>query len=87
MTIDLDASDDPTHGQQILSAFHGYFDQHQYFPLFAFEGVAPTVHPTAYVAPTATLVGDDERVVTLAAPGHPAALMGAAGARAFRHIG
>jgi Transposase DDE domain group 1 len=38
VTIDLDASDDPTHGQQILSAFHGYFDQHQYFPLFAFEG-------------------------------------------------
>jgi len=37
--IDLDASDDPTPGQQILSAFHGYFDQHQYFPLFAFEGV------------------------------------------------
>jgi hypothetical protein len=36
--IDLDASDDPTHGQQVLSAFHGYFDQHQYFPLFAFEG-------------------------------------------------
>ncbi len=38
VVIDLDASDDPTHGQQILSAFHGYFDQHQYFPLFAFEG-------------------------------------------------
>jgi Transposase DDE domain group 1 len=36
--IDLDASDDPTHGQQILSAFHGYFDQHQYFPLFACDG-------------------------------------------------
>lgn len=36
--IDLDASDDPTHGQQILSAFHGYFDQHQYFPLLAFDG-------------------------------------------------
>lgn len=36
--IDLDASDDPTHGQQILSGFHGYFDQHQYFPLFAFDG-------------------------------------------------
>ncbi|MDT7553506.1 MAG: hypothetical protein QOI16_2042 [Pseudonocardiales bacterium] len=27
-------------------------------PLFSFEGVAPTVHPTAFVAPTATLVGD-----------------------------
>jgi hypothetical protein len=38
VTIDLDASDDPTHGQQILSAFHGYFDQYQYFPLFAFDG-------------------------------------------------
>ncbi len=38
VVIDLDASDDPTHGQQILSAFHGYFDQHQYFPLFAFDG-------------------------------------------------
>jgi carbonic anhydrase/acetyltransferase-like protein (isoleucine patch superfamily) len=27
-------------------------------PLFSFEGVAPTVHPDAFVAPTATLVGD-----------------------------
>lgn len=36
--IDMDASDDPTHGQQLLSCFHGYFEQHQYFPLFAFDG-------------------------------------------------
>lgn len=27
-------------------------------PLYSFEGNAPTVHPTAFVAPTATLVGD-----------------------------
>src|SRR5262245_56545552 len=27
-------------------------------PMFEFEGVAPKVHPTAWVAPTATLVGD-----------------------------
>ncbi|HEX3783552.1 MAG TPA: gamma carbonic anhydrase family protein [Pseudonocardiaceae bacterium] len=27
-------------------------------PLFAFEGSSPTVHPTAWIAPTATLVGD-----------------------------
>src|SRR5947209_17112808 len=27
-------------------------------PLFSFEGLAPTVHATAFVAPTATLVGD-----------------------------
>ncbi|HEY0638308.1 MAG TPA: gamma carbonic anhydrase family protein [Pseudonocardiaceae bacterium] len=27
-------------------------------PLFSFEGVSPTVHPDAWIAPTATLVGD-----------------------------
>ena len=27
-------------------------------PLFAFEGKRPTVHPDAWIAPTATLVGD-----------------------------
>jgi carbonic anhydrase/acetyltransferase-like protein (isoleucine patch superfamily) len=27
-------------------------------PLFAFEGVSPTVHPSAWIAPTATLIGD-----------------------------
>jgi carbonic anhydrase/acetyltransferase-like protein (isoleucine patch superfamily) len=27
-------------------------------PLFSYEGVSPTVHPSAWIAPTATLVGD-----------------------------
>lgn len=36
--LDVDPSDDPTHGQQVLSFFHGYFDQHQYFPLLVFDG-------------------------------------------------
>jgi len=27
-------------------------------PLFSFEGKSPRVHPTAFIAPTATLVGD-----------------------------
>ena len=27
-------------------------------PLFSFEGVSPQVHPSAFIAPTATLVGD-----------------------------
>jgi carbonic anhydrase/acetyltransferase-like protein (isoleucine patch superfamily) len=27
-------------------------------PLFSFEGTSPQVHPTAFIAPTATLVGD-----------------------------
>jgi hypothetical protein len=38
VTIDLDGSDDPVHGQQALSGYHGYYQQHQYFPLLAFEG-------------------------------------------------
>jgi len=36
--VDLDGTDDPVHGQQALSGYHGYYEQHQYFPLLAFEG-------------------------------------------------
>jgi hypothetical protein len=34
ITLDLDAVDDPAHGEQQLVLFHGYFDQYQYFPSF-----------------------------------------------------
>jgi hypothetical protein len=37
ITLDLDATDDPTHGDQQLTLFHGYFDQYQYFPLIVSE--------------------------------------------------
>jgi Transposase DDE domain group 1 len=33
LTFDVDAVDDPTHGKQQLTLFHGYFGQYQYFPL------------------------------------------------------
>jgi hypothetical protein len=33
VTLDLDAVDDPTHGSQQLSLFHGFYEQHQYLPL------------------------------------------------------
>ena len=36
--LDLDASDDPAHGQQVLSFYHGYYEQNQYFPLYVFDG-------------------------------------------------
>jgi len=36
--LDVDASDDPTHGRQQLSGYHGYYEQHQYLPLFVFDG-------------------------------------------------
>ncbi len=38
VVIDLDGTDDPVHGRQALSGYHGYYRQHQYFPLLAFEG-------------------------------------------------
>jgi hypothetical protein len=37
--LDLDATDDATHGAQVLSGYHGYFGQHQYFPLLVYEGI------------------------------------------------
>lgn len=37
ITLDLDATDDPTHGDQQLTLFHGYFGQYQYFPLIISE--------------------------------------------------
>ena len=38
--LDIDATDDPVHGQQTLSGYHGYFRQHQYFPLKVFDGAS-----------------------------------------------
>jgi Transposase DDE domain group 1 len=40
VVLDIDASDDPVHGRQALSGYHGYFEQHQYFPLFVLDGVS-----------------------------------------------
>jgi hypothetical protein len=38
IVLDIDPTDDPTHGQQVLSFYHGYYEQHQYFPLLIFDG-------------------------------------------------
>ena len=40
IVIDIDATDDPTHGQQQLSFFHGYYEEHMYHPLFIFDGIS-----------------------------------------------
>lgn len=37
VTLDIDPTDDPTHGHQQLSLFHGYYGQHQYFPVVISE--------------------------------------------------
>jgi len=39
IVLDMDATDDPTHGNQQLSFFHGYYEQHMYHPLLIFDGL------------------------------------------------
>lgn len=36
--LDFDSTDDPTHGDQEGTAYHGYFGQHMYHPLLVFDG-------------------------------------------------
>ena len=36
--LDLDSTDDPTHGDQEGSGYHGYYRQHMYHPLLIFDG-------------------------------------------------
>jgi hypothetical protein len=36
--LDVDATDDPVHGHQTLSGYHGYYRQHQYLPLLVYDG-------------------------------------------------
>ena len=51
--LDLDPTDDATHGQQEFSFFNGYYDSHCYLPLLAFvafegaEGEEPEQHLVA----------------------------------------
>lgn len=36
--LDIDSTDDETHGQQQLSFFHGFYDHYMYHPLLIFDG-------------------------------------------------
>jgi len=36
--LDLDSTDDPTHGKQEGTRYHGYYRQHMYHPLLIFDG-------------------------------------------------
>ncbi len=38
LVLDLDGTDDPTHGEQEGSSYHGYYRQHMYHPLLIFDG-------------------------------------------------
>jgi Transposase DDE domain group 1 len=62
LTFDLDGFDDPAHGEQQLTLFHGYYDQNQYFPLIITNAETGQVvlvslrHGTAHAA----LAADDD---------------------------
>lgn len=49
VVLDIDTTDDPTHGAQQLSFFHGYYDHHIYHPLLIFDGEGELV--TAILRP------------------------------------
>jgi hypothetical protein len=62
ITLDLDATDDPTHGHQQLTLFHGYYGQYQYFPLIISEPTTKHVF-VAWLRPGtvhASLGADDD---------------------------
>jgi hypothetical protein len=68
ITLDLDATDDPTHGDQQLTLYHGFYEQHQYFPLVISEPTTRHVF-LAWLRPGtvhASLGADDDlmRIVT-----------------------
>lgn len=69
LTLDLDATDDPAHGDQQLVLFHGYYGQHQYFPLVISEPTTRHVllvwlrHGSAHAA----LGADDDLLRVVAA--------------------
>jgi Transposase DDE domain group 1 len=49
LTLDFDATDDPTHGHQEKRFFHGYYDHYCFLPLYVFCGDELV---TAYLRPS-----------------------------------
>ena len=70
ITIDLDPTDDPTHGQQEFTFFHGHYDTWCYLPLLGF--VSFDAEPEQYL------------VLALLRPGNSPAKQGAIGR--LRHL-
>jgi hypothetical protein len=64
LVLDLDSTDDPTHGNQQLALFHGFYNQHMYHPLVWFEGRTGLLLRTRLrpgLDRSAARVGDDLR--------------------------
>lgn len=62
LTLDVDAFDDPTHGHQQLTMFHGLYDQYQYLPIVfsCEENDMPLLLGLRHGTASASLGADDD---------------------------
>jgi hypothetical protein len=65
LVLDLDATDDPIHGDQLGKFFHGYYKSYCYLPLYTFCGAWPlgAVLRPSNIDGCAGTVGELERIV------------------------
>ena len=62
IVLDLDGTDDPAHGRQEGSAYHGYYRQHMYHPLLVFDGETGQV-VTAILRPGTAHAGHGAKAI------------------------
>jgi hypothetical protein len=66
LVLDLDATDDPVHGDQLGKFFHGYYREYCYLPLYTFCGPWPlgAVLRPSNIDASAGTIQELERIVT-----------------------
>jgi hypothetical protein len=62
IVLDLDHSEDPTHGQQVFSFYNGHYGHHCYLPLYVFEGLSGRLI-TAVLRPGKTPTGRENAMI------------------------
>ena len=62
IVLDLDHSDDPTHGQQEFAFYNHHYQNHCYLPLFIFEGTSHAL-VTAYLRPGTRPTGAENAMI------------------------
>jgi hypothetical protein len=62
IVLDIDHSDDPTHGQQEFTFYNHYYKNYCYLPLFVFEGTSHAL-VTAYLRPGIRPTGAENAMI------------------------
>ncbi|MFN8593135.1 MAG: transposase [Thermomicrobiales bacterium] len=75
IVLDIDGTDDPTHGQQEGSAYHGYYRQHMLHLLLIFDGETHQPSPRSCALATPTVCRGQGRAQARG-PRHPRLLAG-----------